>query len=35
MILDRVRPQGRDLGTLAYLWSPAVLVEGGRAITTR
>ena len=27
MILDRVRTQDRDLGTLAYLWNPAVLVE--------
>jgi len=27
LILDRVRPQDRDLGTLAYLWNPAVLVE--------
>jgi hypothetical protein len=27
IILDRVRPQDRDLGTLAYLWKPAVLVE--------
>jgi alpha-1,6-mannosyltransferase len=27
MILDRVRPQDRDVGTVAYLWSPAVLVE--------
>src|SRR5215207_2128164 len=27
MILDRVRPQDRDIGTLAYLWNPAVLVE--------
>jgi hypothetical protein len=27
MILDRVRPQDRDLGTVAYLWNPAVLVE--------
>ena len=27
MILDRVRPQDRDVGTVAYLWNPAVLVE--------
>ena len=27
MVLDRVRPQDRDIGTLAYLWNPAVLVE--------
>jgi alpha-1,6-mannosyltransferase len=27
LILDRVRPQDRDLGTVAYLWNPAVLVE--------
>jgi hypothetical protein len=27
MILDRVRPQDRDLATVAYLWNPAVLVE--------
>jgi alpha-1,6-mannosyltransferase len=27
MILDRVRPQDRDIGTIAYLWNPAVLVE--------
>ncbi len=26
-ILDRVRPEDRDFGTLAYLWNPAVLVE--------
>jgi hypothetical protein len=26
-ILGRVRPRSRDLGTLAYLWNPAVLVE--------
>ena len=27
MILDRVRPQHRDLAMVAYLWNPAVLVE--------
>lgn len=27
VILDRVRPKDRDLGTVAYLWNPAVLVE--------
>jgi hypothetical protein len=27
IILDRVRPQDRDLATVAYLWNPAVLVE--------
>ena len=26
-ILDRVRPEDRDLGTVAFLWNPAVLVE--------
>jgi alpha-1,6-mannosyltransferase len=26
-ILNHVRPQDRDFGTLAYLWNPAVMVE--------